>query len=68
MARLEQYEVWIQSNSQWEMIASFADFEVASSLTRTRSSRMRLIHTIYDEGKLIFQDLLAEVGLTRESG
>jgi hypothetical protein len=67
MARWEQYEVWIQNRGKWEMIASFSDFEVASAMPRNRSSRMRLIHAIYENGKLLSQDVLAELGMIRES-
>jgi hypothetical protein len=66
MTRWEQYEVWVENSDKWEMLASFGDFEVASAMARSRSSRMRLVHAIYEEGKLISQDVLAEVGITRE--
>jgi hypothetical protein len=49
------------------MIASFSDFEVASAMPRNRSSRMRLIHAVYENGKLLSQDVLAELGVIRES-
>lgn len=67
MGRWEQYEVWVQDGAKWEMIASFSDSELASAVVRTRSNRMRLIHAIYEEGKLVSQDVLAEVGATREN-
>ena len=66
MARWEQFEVWTQNGSnRWEMIAAFSDFEVASAVARNRSSKMRLIHAIYENGKVLERDVLAEVGATR---
>lgn len=65
MARWEQFEVWTLNGARWEMVASFNDFELASSVARNRSSRMRLIHAVYDEGKLVEQDILAELGSPR---
>ena len=66
MARWEQFEVWTQNGSnRWEMIAAFSDFEIASAVARNRSSKMRLIHAIYESGKVLERDVLAEVGATR---
>lgn len=48
------------------MIASFRDLEVASAVARNRSTGMRLVKAIYENGKLIEQDVIAEVGSTRE--
>lgn len=66
MARWEQYEVWIHDRGKWGLIASFNDLEVASAVARNRASRVRLIHAIYEDHKLISQDVLAELGITRE--
>ncbi|HEY6968909.1 MAG TPA: hypothetical protein VJA94_06885 [Candidatus Angelobacter sp.] len=66
MARWEQFEVWTQNGSnRWEMIAAFSDFEIASAVARNRSSKMRLVHAIYENGKVLERDVLAEVGATR---
>ena len=66
MARWEQFEVWTQNGSnRWEMIAAFSDFEIASAVARNRSSKMRLIHAIYENGKVMERDVLSEVGATR---
>jgi hypothetical protein len=66
MLRCEQFEVWAQNGAKWEMIASFSDFEVAYAMARNRSTKMRLIHAVYANGKIIEQDVLAEVGTTRQ--
>ncbi len=68
MARREQYEIWVQNGGKWEMIAFFKDFELASAMARNRTSRMRVVHATYEEGKLVGQDVLAELGSTREIG
>lgn len=68
MARWEQFEVWAQNGSnRWEMIASFTDFEIASAVARNRPSKMRLVHAVYENGKVLEQDVLAEVGATRQN-
>ncbi|HWZ43924.1 MAG TPA: hypothetical protein VNW97_10620 [Candidatus Saccharimonadales bacterium] len=65
MDQWEQYEIWQQVGSRWEMLASFPDFEVASAVARTRSSNMRLIHAVYEKGVVVDQQVLAELGATR---
>lgn len=68
MARWEQYEVWTHDHGKWNLIASFNDFDVASTVARNHSSRMRLIRAIYEDRKLVSQDVLAELGTVREPG
>jgi hypothetical protein len=65
MARWEQFEVWVLHGARWNMVASFNDFELASTVSRNRSERMRLIHTVYENGKVVEQDILAELGTVR---
>ena len=65
MAGWEQFEVWVREGGKWQMIAAFHDFDVASAVARNRSSEMRLIHAVYQNGKLVSQDVLAELGATR---
>jgi hypothetical protein len=66
MARWEQFEVWRLSGTRWEMVASFPDFEVANAVVRKRSSQVRLIHAVYDENKIVEQEVLMELGAPRE--
>src|SRR5215470_13540945 len=66
MARWEQFEVWVQKDNRWEMIASFPDFEVASAVARNRPNRMRLVHVVYENSRMMEQDVLAELGTTRQ--
>ena len=65
MARWEQFEVWALKGEKWEFLASFLNFEVANALARNRPSRVRLIHAVYEDGKVVEQEILAEVGATR---
>jgi hypothetical protein len=65
MDQWEQFEIWQQKDSQWEMLAFFQDFDVASAVARTRSSGMRLVHSFYQDGAVIDQQVLAELGATR---
>jgi len=66
MARFEQYEVWASTKGQWGLVASFQDVDVASAVFKNRTYRQRLVHAVYEDGKLIHQDVIAEVGGTRE--
>ena len=67
MSRYEQYEIWVLDAGRWQMIASFREFEIASAMARNRTARMRLIRTVYDNGQPVEQQVLAEVGATREN-
>jgi hypothetical protein len=64
--RAEQYEIWIENRGKWEMTCWFADFAVASAVFANRTYRQRLIHATYENGTLVRQEVLAEVGRTRE--
>ena len=65
MPRWERYEIWVQKGGQWEIVSAFADFEIASAVARSRSSRMRLVHATYEGDKIVTQDVLVELGATR---
>jgi len=70
MDRFEQFEIWApraDNVSRWEMVAAFHDFEVASAVAGRRGRRVRLVRSIYEAGKLVEQDVIAEVGDTRQS-
>ncbi len=66
MARIEQYEIWALNGEKWELVSAFRDFEVASAVARSRSTRVRLMHVIYEDGQVIEKQVLAEIGATRE--
>ena len=64
--RWEQYEVWAMTKGKWEFIASFVDFEVASAVFRNRTYRQRMLHVVYEDKVMVKQEVIAEVGRTRE--
>lgn len=69
MERFEQYEIWGLSSgnvSKWEFVAAFHDFDVASAVAARRGRGVRLVHAVYEDGKLAEQQVIAELGSTRE--
>ena len=66
MARFEQFEVWEFNRGQWVFIASFRDFDVAHALARTRRYRVRLMQVMYEDDKAVDQQVLTEIGVTRD--
>lgn len=68
MDRVQQYEVWAQSQDtgRWELLASFAEFEGARAVAQTRSSRVRVVRVIYEKSQIAESEVLVEVGNTRE--
>ncbi len=66
MSRFEQFEVWEFNGGQWVFIASFRDFELANVMARRRTYRVRLLHVTYEDGKPVSQQVLAEIGETRQ--
>jgi hypothetical protein len=65
MGRWEQFEVWTQNGEKWEFLGSFMHFDVAQAMAKNRPRRVRLIHAVYEDGKPVEQQILAEVGATR---
>jgi hypothetical protein len=66
MARFEQFEVWELNRGKGELIAAFRDFEVANVLARRRTYRVRLMRVVYEGDKAVQQDVLTEIGATRQ--
>jgi hypothetical protein len=68
MPRWEQYEVWAMNGEKWELVASFMEFDVANAVSKNRSGGggVRLIHAVYEGNTLVKQDVIAEVGKTRQ--
>jgi hypothetical protein len=66
MPRWEQYEVWAMNKGKWELIAHFMDLDVASAVFKNRTYRQKLVHAVYEDGKVVQQEIIAEVGSTRE--
>ncbi len=64
--RFDQYEIWVLNGDHWEMISWFRDLEVANAVARGRSRRVRLIHAVYEDRTRVQEEVIAEVGATRE--
>ncbi len=64
MARWEQYEIWTEKKDEkkWEMLGVFPGVELASAVASGRSGRLRIIQTIYEDDKLISQEIIADLG------
>lgn len=66
MENWDQYEVWQFNGEQWEFVAGFRDLELANAIARNRRTRMRLIHATYIDGKLEAQEIVIDLGNTRD--
>ena len=66
MSRWEQYEIWVLTKGKWEVVAHFSDMEVASAVFKNRTYRQKLVHAVYEDGNRVREDVMAEVGRTRE--
>jgi hypothetical protein len=66
MARWEQFEIWQQNGEKWELLGAFADLDVAQAMARSRQTRTRLIRATYDGENQIEQDVIADLGATRD--
>jgi len=67
MARWEQFEVWAMTKGVWEQVGHFNDLDLASAVFRNRSYRQKLIHAVYEDDAMVSQDVIAEIGRTRET-
>ena len=66
MPRIEQYEIWALNGDKWELASVFREFDVASAVARARGSGVRLMHVVYEDGKVVEKQVIAEIGATRE--
>ena len=66
MQHWEQFEVWIPKDGKWEMAGWFHEFDVASNVARSRRSNVRLTHAVYEDGRMVNIEVLAEIGGLRE--
>jgi len=69
MERWEQFEIWAPAagSSQWQLVAAFHDFDVASAVAKGRQDSVRLIRAVYVDGKVAEQYVLLDRGKTRQS-
>jgi len=63
--RWEHFEVWAEKAGKWQMVGAFLDFDVASAVARNYTYRMRLMHLVFEDGKKVQEEVLAELGTTR---
>jgi hypothetical protein len=66
MSRWEQYEVWVYNRGKWDLLAHFTNMEVASAVFKNRTYRQKLVHAVYEDGNRVSEDVMAELGRTRE--
>jgi hypothetical protein len=68
MAKWKHYELWVQAGEKkWEMVGVFPDTDIPTSMAGMRGGRSRLIEVLYDDSKLLGQEIIAEIGLSRET-
>jgi len=65
VSRFEQFEIWQLIGKEWERLAYFQDLDVASAMAQPRSNPIQLKRVKYDEGKLVEEEVLAEMGAVR---
>ncbi len=53
------------ADGKWEFVSSFPDFELAYSVARNRTARVRLLKVTYEDSVSLEQEMIAEVGDTR---
>jgi hypothetical protein len=66
MARLEQYEVLQLVGDKWELVAAFPEMELATEVARNRSANVRLVRATYQDGKKTAEDIILDLGSTRD--
>jgi hypothetical protein len=69
MAKWKQYELWKQSGERkWEMIGIFPNTDLPTMLAQSRGRRSRLIEVVYEDSRLVGQEVIAEIGIIRSAG
>ncbi len=66
MGRVEQFEVLQLNGEKWELIAAFEDMDLATAVARNRSSNVRLVRSAYEDGKKVSEDVILDLGSTRD--
>ena len=54
------------NRGRWEFVACFSEFDVAYAVAKNRNERVRLLKVTYEDGAAVQQEVIAEVGATRE--
>ncbi len=53
------------NHSTWEFVASFLDFDTAYAIAKNRTTRVRLLKVTYENGAVVEQEIISDVGQTR---
>lgn len=65
LSQWQQYELWAEKKGQWGKVASFREFDLASTVLRNYKYRMRLVRVSYEGDAPVLNEVLVEVGATR---
>ncbi len=66
MASHEQFEVLQFQSEKWELVAAFPDLDVATEVARNRRSNVRVVRARYMDGKRVSEEILLDLGSTRD--
>jgi hypothetical protein len=66
MSHLEQFEVLQLVGDKWELVAAFPQMEIATEVARNRTANVRLVRATYEAGKKISEDIILDLGATRD--
>ena len=62
----EHFEVWADKGGKWQLIGAFAALDVANAVARNYTYRMKVVHAVFEDGKRVKEETLAQLGSTRE--
>ncbi|HEU5404091.1 MAG TPA: hypothetical protein VFU86_22235 [Terriglobales bacterium] len=66
MAHLDQFEVLQLHDEKWELVAAFRDLDLATEVARNRRSNVRVVRAGYEDGKKVSEEILLDLGSTRD--
>jgi hypothetical protein len=67
MSHLEQFEILQLQGDKWQLVAAFQDLDLANEVARNRRSNVRLVRATYEDGKRVSEEILLDLGSTRET-
>ncbi len=66
MTRWEQYEILVEkAEKKWETLGLFRDVGLATAVATQRSGRVRMVQVIYENDKMVSQEIIADLGHLR---
>ncbi|MGE5112608.1 MAG: hypothetical protein ACM3JB_17215 [Acidobacteriaceae bacterium] len=66
MPHHEQFEVLQLHENKWELVAAFQDLDLATEVARNRRSNVRMVRAVYEDGKRTSEEILLDLGSTRD--